>query len=442
MSSNHWSSRITFIITTSAFAVGLGNIWRFPYMVGEGGGGAFLLVYLGLILFIGLPILIMEIGLGRMSKTTPLLGYGKLAKKSAWNNLGWWGAMANLLIMSYYVMIMAWVLIYFYEAAVGRLDNYTAQELPAHFDSITTQFVKVILTIFIIMILSFWILRKDLQHGLERYVKWMMIGLVIILLALAVWASTLDNALEGYRWYLTPDFSKISLDTVMGALGQLFFSVGVGMTIAFAFGSYSGKEDNLVTASAWIIFADTFFAFLAGFMIFPALFSLGLSPDSGPDLVFVTMAAMFSKLEYGQLIGALFFMLLFLAGFTSLITSIQGLKDSFQDKYSLSPFAALMIPIVFIGLGSIPSVFSYLDNPIRIFGATVYESLDFMTNSIMLPLSGLGIVLFTVYKVGFFRFRDHLYQASHPTKIGNYWKIIAQVLIPLAIIIILLNGLL
>lgn len=442
MSSNHWSNRLTFIITTSAFAVGLGNIWRFPYMVGEGGGGAFLLVYVGLILFIGLPILIMEIGLGRMSQTTPLLGYGKLAKKSPWNNLGWLGVMANLLIMSYYVMIMAWVLIYFYEAAVGRFEQYSAQELPAHFDAITTQFVKVLLTILGIMILSFLILRKDLQHGLERYAKWMMIGLVLILIGLAIWASTLDNAIEGYRWYLTPDFSKITLDTVMGALGQLFFSVGVGMTIAFAFGSYSAKQDNLVTASAWIIFADTFFAILAGFMIFPALFSLGISPDSGPNLVFVTMAAVFAKLEYGQLIGALFFLLLFLAGFTSLITSIQGLKDSFQDKYRLSPIAALMVPITFIALGSIPSVFSFLDNPIRIFGATIYESLDFLTNTIMLPLSGLGIVLFTIYKIGFFKFRDHLYEASHPTKIGTYWKVIAQVLIPLAIIIILLNGLL
>ena len=384
----------------------------------------------------------MEIGLGRMSQTTPLLGYGRLAENRSWHGLGWLGAMANLLIMSYYVMIMAWVIIYFYEAAAGRLMQFETQELPAHFDSITTQFGKILLTIVGILFLSFYILRKDLQHGLERYVKWMMIGLVVIMIALAIWAATLENAWEGYTWYLTPDFGKITLDNVMGALGQLFFSVGVGMTIAFAFGSYSGKRDNLVTASAWIIFADTFFAFLAGFMIFPALFSLGLDPDSGPNLVFITMAAMFSKLEYGQLIGSLFFLLLFLAGFTSLITSIQGLKDSFQDKYNLSPLLALLIPVTFIGVGSIPSVYSYVDNPIRLFGSTIYQALDFLTNNIMLPLSGLGIVLFTIYKVGFNRFREHLYQTDHPTKIANFWKIIAQIVIPGALVIILLNGLL
>jgi len=442
MSKNNWSGRLSFIITTSAFAVGLGNIWRFPYVVGEGGGGAFLLVYLLLVVLIGIPILMIEIGLGRMAQTTPLHGYGKLSGKKVWNGLGWLGVIASLLIMSYYVMIMAWIAIYFYESLTGHLAALETEYLPNHFDDIASNLSLVIFVVLGIMTLAVLIVRKGLQAGLERYSKRMMIGLIVLLLGLAVWAATLDGAVEGYRWFLAPDFSKINFEVIMSALGQLFFSIGVGMAIAFAFGSYTSKQENLVTSTIWIVLADTFFAILAGFLIFPAIFSFGLAPDSGPNLIFVTMASVFGDLKYGAGIGAVFFLLLFLAGFTSLISTIQGLKDSFIDKYQLTDINGLLLVSVIIVLISIPVIYSYSENPVQLFGMTTFGLLDYLTNTIMLPLGGFLIAIFGAYLIGFEKLKMHLQTEAEIVKIDGYWKYIIQWVIPIALLIILLNGIL
>ncbi|MBX2877464.1 MAG: sodium-dependent transporter, partial [Saprospiraceae bacterium] len=334
MANKQWSSRLAFILTTAAFSVGVGNIWRFPYMVGEGGGGAFLFVYIILCLIIGVPILIMEMTLGRMAGTTPLLGFGKLSSRKSWNYFGWFGVIGNILIMSYYVVVLAWVLIYAYEALVGRFNGMSADVLGDHFSTIAASSVKIISVVLLILAMTWWILKQGLQQGLEKYTKGMMIALLLIMIGLSLWAGTLDQAMEAYRWYLKPDFSKISIDTVLSAMSQLFFSVGVGMTIAFIFGSYASKKDNMVTGAAWIIFADTFIAILAGFMLFPIIFSYGMAPDAGPNLIFVTMATVFGLMgTLGQLLGTAFFILLFLAGFTSFLTALHGIKASFEDRF-------------------------------------------------------------------------------------------------------------
>jgi NSS family neurotransmitter:Na+ symporter len=290
------------------------------------------------------------------------------------------------------------------------------------------------------MTVSFFIIRQGLQDGLERYSKYMMLAFIVILLGLAVWATTLDGAAVGYRWYLMPDFSKINLQVVLSALGQLFFSIGVGMAIAFAFGSYTNNKENLITSTGWIVFIDTLFAVLAGLIIFPAIFSFGLSPDSGPNLIFITMVSIFGRLEYGQLLGSIFFLLLFLAGFTSLLSNLQGLKDSFQDKYNLSSFNALLFVSGFITIGSIPVVFSYSDNSVQLFGMTVFGLLDYLTNKIMLPLNGLLIAIFGAYVIGYEKLKAHLELGAENIKIGNYWKYIIKWIIPISLLIILFNG--
>ncbi len=438
--SNQWSDRLSFIVTTAAFSVGLGNIWRFPYIVGEGGGGAFLLVYLILIMIIGIPIMTIEISLGRMSSSTPLIGFGKLSRHSLWGRLGWLGVLSAQLIMCYYVMILAWVVIYFGENYSGNQAILETAHLENHFTAIASDSRKIISVIFGMMTVSFFIIRQGLQDGLERYSKYMMLAFIVILLGLAVWATTLDGAAVGYRWYLMPDFSKINLQVVLSALGQLFFSIGVGMAIAFAFGSYTNNKENLITSTGWIVFIDTLFAVLAGLIIFPAIFSFGLSPDSGPNLIFITMVSIFGRLEYGQLLGSIFFLLLFLAGFTSLLSNLQGLKDSFQDKYNLSSFNALLFVSGFITIGSIPVVFSYSDNSVQLFGMTVFGLLDYLTNKIMLPLNGLLIAIFGAYVIGYEKLKAHLELGAENIKIGNYWKYIIKWIIPISLLIILFNG--
>jgi len=442
MSNNRWSSKFSFIITTSAFAIGLGNVWRFPYVAGEGGGAAFLLVYFVLILLIGIPILTIEIALGRMSKTTILLGFGKLGKKPFWNSIGWLGAISCILIMGFYIMIMAWIGIYLWECLSGEISKLPVASIPGHFDKVASNLSTVIIVIFSIMLAAFFVVRQGLKSGLERYSKGMMFGLVILILGLSIWAATLDGAVEGYRWLLSPDFSKINFQVIMSAMGQLFFSVGVGMAVTFVFGSYTSTKDNLVSSTIWIVLADTFFAFISGLMLFPAIFSFNLSPDSGPNLIFVTMATVFNKLEYGWIIGAVFFLLLFLAGFSSLISAIQGLKDSFKDRYKLSENMALLSVIGSIVVISIASVFSYSDNPFLIFDKTVFEVLDYVTSTIMLPLGGLLTVLFAGHIVGYKKLRIHLLEGTKTMKLQGFWKIVLIWILPLSLITILLNGLL
>ncbi len=442
MSKNQWSNRLSFIITTSAFSVGLGNIWRFPYIAGENGGGAFLLIYLILILVIGIPLMIIEIGLGRMSQSSPLTGFSSLSNNSNWNIVGWLGFLSNFLIMSFYVMILAWILIYFKESLNGHISNLSINELPGHFDEISSNISSVIFFILLIMITSVYIVRKGLQNGLEKYAKFMMIGLVAIIMGLCIWAGTLENAAKGYKWFLTPDFSKITMSTILQGIGQLFFSIGVGMAIAFSFGSYTKKNENLITSTSWIVLTDTIFAILAGLLIFPIIFSFNLSPDSGPNLVFITMAAAFGKLTYGPWIGATFFLLLFLAGFTSLISSIQGLKDSVQDRFKISSWRSLIIVSLGLTTGSIPVVLSYTEDPLLIAGMHMFDFLDYVTNSLMLPISGLLIAIFGAYVIGFDKLKKHLELGADGIIINSNWKYIIQWIIPGSILLILLNGLL
>ena len=441
MTKSSWSNRLSFILTTAAFSVGLGNIWRFPYITGEGGGGAFLLVYIALIFLLGIPIMTIEIGLGRMSGSTTLMGYGKLGGKKVWDVIGWLEVLTVMLIMMFYVMIMAWVLIYFWESLIGNINQLDAAALPDHFTHISTGIGRLVLVVALILLMASIVVKGGLQNGLERTSKWMMYLLFAILIGMAIWAATLDGALEGYSWYLSPDFSKITLTVVLSAVGQLFFSLGVGMAAAFTFGSYTSQSDNLVSSTFWIVVADSFVAILAGFMIFPAIFTFDLAPDSGPSLIFITMASVFGNLGYGQWLGALFFLLLFLAGFTSLITCIQGMKDSFRDKWNIADWQALVFVSGLLFVGAIPVVLAFSEKPMLILGMNVYQILDYLTGTIMLPLGGLMIVIFGAHIVGFAKLKAHLELGNHTFTIKNYWKFILKWVIPALLAVILLNGL-
>lgn len=441
MPTQHWSSRVSFIITTAAFAVGLGNIWRFPYVAGESGGGAFLLVYLILVLLIGIPILVVEIGLGRMAQTTPLIGYGKLSRIRAWNGLGWLGLFGTYLILCFYVMIMAWVVIYGYACLKGELSNLPPGALSAKFEEVASGHFAVFMVIAGILLLCILIVSRGLQSGLEKYARYMMIGLVVIILGFAVWAATLPGAMQGYAWFLAPDFSKIDLTVVISAMGQLFFSIGVGMSVGFVFGSYTSEKDNLISSAAWIVFADSFIAILGGFMLFPIIFSFGLSPDSGPNLVFVTMSAVFSQLAYGNILGTIFFLLLFLAGFTTLISSVQAIQDSLADRFHIRSRTILPVTGILIFIGSIPVVFSYADMPARIFGVRVFDFVDFLANHVILPTGGLLVVLFGGWVVGVEKLFAHLEVGGQQIRFVPFWKILIQWLIPLSVLIIFIYGL-
>jgi len=441
MMAKQWSNRFSFIISASAFAIGLGNIWRFPYITGESGGGAFLLVYLLLAAVIGLPILLIELGLGRMSKSSPLTGFGRLTGKPKWNGIGWLGVAAGLLIKMYYVMILAWIAIYFLQSLSGTLTELQPAQLANHFDSVAGNSLNIFGAILVIVILAVLVVRKDLAKGLEPVARVLMTLLFGLILVLAIWSCTLDGTAEGLRFYLTPDFSKLSIDVFLSALGQLFFSVGVGMAAAFVFGSYTSANENLISSTIWIVLADTLIAILAGFMIFPALFTYGLSPDSGPNLIFITMGTFFNNMAAGRIFASLFFLLLFIAGFTSLISVMQGLKESLSDRFGFKSDRALYLVASLVFLGSIPMVYSFAVNPIQIAGKTIYELFDFLTNSVMLPLTALMLILFGAYVIGFEKLVTAL-ASNSKFKISNYWSPVIKYLIPAFVFVIFLKAIL
>lgn len=436
-----WTNKISFIITASAFAVGLGNIWRFPYIAGEGGGGAFLIIYLLLVFLFGIPLLVIEMGLGRMSEERPLTGFSKLAGNKLWDFIGWISFVAVVIIMGYYVVIMAWIVLYIWQYITGGLNDLSTSELPAFFNSITYDHSTIIIISALIIIIAALIITRGLKHGIEKFSKGMMVSFVVLLIGMVLWAATLEGASEGYKWYLTPDFSKINLNIILSAIGQLFFSIGVAMAVGWTFGSYTSKENNLVASVSWIVLMDTVIAVIAGFIIFPALFTFNLSPDSGPSLIFITMASAFSITGMGQILGIVFFTLLFLAGFSSILAAFKGMQDSFSDKMKWADSKSLVLLSIVTFMISIPVTYSFSENPVLIFGRDFYTIVDFMTNNIMLPLGGLLLVIFGVYVVGYDKLKKHLLIGYPKKDFPGFTAILVKVFIPVVISIILISKL-
>ncbi len=441
MPTSNWTNRLAYILTLSGFAIGLGNIWRFSYITGSNGGGAFLLIYLLLALFIGIPLLITEASLGRMSKTSPLRGFGKLSGRKEWNAIGWLEVIVSTLIMGYYVVIIAWVTVYFWECASGALMRTPQEQYQERFDALCGNFPVMLATCFVISAFSAWIISRGLNQGIEFLSKLLMPLLFLIIVGLSLWGISMEGATEGIRWYLSVDFSKITLNALLAAVGQLFFSIGIGFSTAYVFGSYMNRNEDLISSTGAVVLVDTLVAVLAGFMIFPVLFAYDIAPDSGPSLVFITMSSLFSEMPGGQLFGALFFLLLFVAGITSFISNIEAITYCFQDRFGLSRSRAMISALLIIMGLSIPNILSFSGtNPLKIGDATFYDRMDFLTNTIMLPLAGLMLVVFGVYIIGFKRLMEATNEGAVRFKIQPYWAILLKVVIPLTIITILIQG--
>ena len=441
MPSPQWSSRLAFILTAASFAVGVGNIWRFPYMVGTSGGGAFLVVYIFLAFLIAFPILLTEMSLGRMSQTTPLVAFGRLSGRERHNGIGWISVVATFLILGFYVMIMSWIALYTFGLITGKIFNVEVG-YEAYFTEISTSIAQVTAAVFFILILSFFIISKGLQNGIEKLAKIFMPILLILIVTLGIWSSTRDGAAAGIRWYLQVDFSEINAQVFLAALSQLFFSIGIGMTAIFTFGSYTSKKEDIIGDSILIIGIDTVVAFLAGFMIFPLLFSFGVSPDSGPSLLFVTMTNLFTEMPGGRIVGSLFFLLLFGAGLTSVITSYEGLVQTMSDKFGWTKKSALIRCMLIGTLLTLMNIFSqsgYLFSSLG--GRNLFGWTDMLANSILLPVAGLLMVIFSVYIIGYHQFSRSTNQGSTILKMGIFWKYIFKIILPISILVILLYGL-
>ena len=400
-----WSSRWTFILAATGSAVGLGNIWKFPYMAGDNGGGAFVLVYLACICIIGLPIMLGEIMIGRRGRSSPANSMKSLAAEantsSAWTLLGATGALAGLLILSFYSVAAGWAMSYIFNG----FQNITTESSSSSFNNLLSSPSSLIFWHSLFIAITVFIVARGILKGLEKWINTLMPILFLIILLLCIYAMQTGAFFEGLRYLFMPDFSKINPQVMLEALGQAFFTLSLGMGAIMAYGAYMPANQNIGKTAVSVAALDTGVALLAGIAIFPIVFANGLAPSEGPGLVFVTLPIAFSAMPLGILFGTLFFVLLSIAALSSSISLIEPgvawLIESLKIK-RITATALLGFTAWFIGLFSALS-FNLLSE-FTIFGKNFFDATDFLTNQIMLPLGGIFIAIF----VGWIMKKEHV----------------------------------
>lgn len=390
-----FGSKLGVILATVGCAVGLGNIWRFPYMVGANGGAAFLLVYIICILLLGLPVMITEFFIGRHSRKNAAGAFKVMAPGTKWSIIGYNGVLAAFLILGFYSVVSGWTLEYIYQAVTGSLEGKTAADFTVAFQSFSSSIYRPIGWTIVFITLTHFIIVSGVEKGIERASKIMMPVLFLILILLCLRSITLNGASEGLAFLFKPDFDKISSSVVLSAMGQAFFSLSIGMGCLITYSSYFGKETKLQTTALQVTVLDTLVAILAGIMIFPAVFSFGIEPTAGPELVFITLPNVFEQLPWGNLWSLIFFILLGLAALTSTISLHEVATAYVHEEYRMSrKKAAWFVSAGVLVLGVFSSLSFGLLKEYTIFGLTFFEALDYLTAKIMLPLGGMLICIF------------------------------------------------
>ncbi len=445
-----WSGRWAFILAATGSAVGLGNIWKFPYITGENGGGAFVLVYLLCIAIIGIPIMIAEIMLGRRGRRSPIntmrhLAFEEQASRS-WKYLGWSGVVAGFLILSYYSVIAGWALAYIFRTASGTFSGATADGVSSIFSELVSDPERLLAWHTIFMVLTLIVVSRGVRSGLEKAVRYLMPALFIILLILVGYAMDTDSFARGVSFLFTPDFSKLTWESVLVALGHAFFTLSLGMGAIMVYGSYLPKKTSIVKTALIIAGMDTLVALLAGMAIFPIVFSNGLEAGSGPGLIFQTLPIAFGHMPGGAFFGSLFFVLLSFAAWSSAISLIEPLVAWMVENHGYSRVSATIwagLGTWLLGLCSILSFNIWSDvNPLSFISAfedkTIFDLLDGLTANIMLPLGGLLIALFAAWQMRSTTCQEEL--GLKDGMIFKGWYFLIRFVSPVAVIIVFLNA--
>ena len=438
-----FGSKIGVILATVGCAVGLGNIWRFPYMLGENGGAAFLLVYISCILFLGIPVMITEFFIGRYSRKNAAGAFKVMAPGTKWSVIGYNGVAAAFLILGYYAVVSGWTLEYIVQAFSGSLEGKNATDFADEFTAFSTGVFRPILWTVVFIALTHIIIVSGVKEGIERASKVMMPMLFLILIALCVRSITLPGASEGLSFLFNPDFSKIDSSVVLSAMGQAFFSLSIGMGCLITYASYFGKQTNLQTTALQVTILDTLVAVLAGVMIFPAVFSFGIEPTTGPELVFITLPNVFEQLPFGNIWSFVFFVLLALAALTSTISLHEVSTAYVHEEYHISrKKAAVIVSIGVTILGILSSLSMGLLKSYTLFGLNFFNLLDFVTAKIMLPLGGMMICIFTAKRVDKLLLKEEV--TNHGTirfYFFNTYAFFVKYIAPIGIGLIFLNEL-
>ena len=450
MKRESFQSRLGFILVSAGCAIGIGNVWKFPYVAGQNGGGVFVLFYLLFLLCMGVPVLTMELAVGRASRKSAVLGYKELEKPgSKWHIHGWFCILGCYLLMMYYTTVAGWMFSYFVKFLAGTFEKgMSAAQIGDAFGQMLANPHEMTLFMMIIVVAGFVVCSLGIQKGLERISTFMMSALLILIIVLVVHSITLPGSAEGLAFYLLPDFAKaaeIGIGNVMvAAMNQSFFTLSLGIAAMEIFGSFMSKDNTLGGESVRICVLDTFVAVMSGLIIFPACFSFGIQPDQGPSLIFVTLPNVFVNMAGGRVWGTLFFLFMTFASFTTVIAVFENLISSCMDNFGWNRRKAVITNCLFILVASLPCVLGYnVWKDVKLIGGRdVLDSEDFIVSNLLLPAGSLIYLLFCVTKWGW-GFDKYLEEANTGKgfKIPKWMKWPFMIVLPVLILVILITGL-
>lgn len=449
MNRERFSSRLGFLLISAGCAIGLGNVWRFPYVTGKYGGAAFVLIYLFFLFVLGLPIMVMEFSVGRASQKSAALSFDILEKKGQkWHLYKYGAILGNYMLMMFYTTIGGWMFIYFFKTVSGEFSGLNSVEIQNVFSKMLENPVMMIISMIAVIIICFAICSKGLEKGVEKITKVMMLSLLVLMVILAIRSITLPESAKGLKFYLYPDFSKLKeygiFETIFAAMGQAFFTLSLGIGAIAIFGSYIGKERRLTGEAISVTLLDTFVAIIAGLIIFPACFAFNIQPDSGPNLIFITLPNVFNSMSNGRIWGSCFFVFMSFAAMSTIIAVFENIISFSVDLTGCSRKKAVFVNFILITILSMPCVlgFNILSN-ITPFGegSTILDLEDFIVSSNLLPLGSIVYLLFCVSKFGW-GWNNFMKEANTGTgiKFPKSVKFYVSFILPVIILIIFVQG--
>lgn len=450
MKRESFKSRLGFLLVSAGCAIGIGNVWRFPYVTGQNGGGIFVLFYLIFLVIMGLPVLTMELAVGRASRKSAVLGYKALEKKgSKWHIHGWVAIFGCCMLMMYYTTVSGWMVTYFFKFLTDSFKSgMTTEDTAQAFSNLLGDPKQMAFWMILTVVVGFLVCSRGLQNGLEKISKFMMTALLLLIVVLAVHSLTLSNAAEGVKFYLVPNTEAVAAvglkNVITAAMNQSFFTLSLGVAAMEIFGSYMGKDHTLAGEGVRICALDTFVATMAGLIIFPACFSYNVEVNAGPSLIFITLPNVFINMSGGRIWGSLFFLFMTFASFSTVIAVFENIMSFCMDMFGWSRNKAALINCIVILIASLPCVLGYnvWSNLHLIGGRDVLDSEDFIVSNLLLPIGSLIYLLFCVTKWGW-GFEKYCEEANtgDGIKISKKLKPYFQFILPILIVFILIQGL-
>ncbi|MDM5220718.1 sodium-dependent transporter [Peribacillus sp. RS7] len=439
---DQWTSKLGFILAAAGSAIGLGAIWKLPYMTGENGGGVFFLLFILFTLLIGAPILIAEFTIGRNAQKDAISAYKHIAPGKPWVLIGYGGVVASIILLSFFSVVGGWIISYLARSFTGSLSNLTQEEYGNFFNAIISNPYETVIAQLLFMVFTIWVVQGGVSKGIEKANKYMMPSLFILFIILLIRSLTLDGAMEGVKFFLKPDFSALTGETILLALGQSFFALSVGVSVMVTYASYLSKNEDITKSAFSVVGLNIFISLLAGLVIFPAVFALGFSPSSGPGLVFVVLPAVFNEMALGGIFMAIFFILLLFATLTTSFSILEIVVAAMIKGDTAKRKKASWIAGILVFLIGIPSALSFgVLSDVKIFNLSIFDFADYLTSNIALPVGALFISLFIGYQMKRIEVqREFESGADSGRSLFKLWYFLIRYIVPIMIILVFLKS--